>query len=209
MGITIEDGLGSGEMAEVFDNRLRTFAVQDSLMNHLSVEPEHQTVYDTVGTITIASGITSASGGIVLFLQNNDPSRFIIIDRIYVQVAQPVAASLPQTSTYFSVGFGRTYLSGGTALNMVNENRFTTNTALATAVNVNGATLLGLTGTVTEALRFYPQAGPVFEIVPQAGDSIILTRGNSIEVDFSAGILGSGVALAVMRFAQVLPGHMG
>lgn len=208
MGITIEDGLGTGEMAEVFDNRLRTFAVQDSLMNHLSIEPEHQTVFDAFGTIVIASGITGVSGGVVLFVQNNDPSRFVIVDRIYVQIAQPVAAALPQTSTYFSVGFGRTYTSGGNVIATVNENRFTTNISVTTAVNSTGA-ILGLTGTFTEALRFYPQAGPVFEIVPQAGDSIILTRGNSIEVDFNSGLLGSGIALAVMRFAQVLPGHMG
>jgi hypothetical protein len=208
MGIVIEDGLGTGECAEVFDNRMRTFAVQDSLMNHLSSDPEHQTVYDVLGTIVIASGVSSTSGGIVLFVQNNDATRFLVVDRIYVQVAQP-AAVLPLQGTFFTVGFGRTYLSGGTALNMVNENRFTTNAAVATAVNVNGAALLGLTGTVTEALRFYPQGGPVFEIVPQGSDAIILTRGNSIEVDFTAGLLGSGVALAVMRFAQVLPGHMG
>jgi hypothetical protein len=208
MGITIEDGLGTGEMAEVFDNRLRTFAVQDSLMNHLSVEPEHQTVYEAIGTIVIASGVTGVSGGVVLFVQNNDPTRFVIIDRIYVQVAQPATGVLPLTSTYFSIGFGRTYTSGGNVIAAVNENRFTTNAAVATVVNSTGA-ILGLTGTFTEALRFYPQAGPVFEMVPQAGDSIILTRGNSIEVDFNTGLLGSGIALAVMRFAQVLPGHMG
>lgn len=195
-------------MAEVFDNRLRTFSVQDSLMNHLSVEPEHQTVFDVVGSIVVGSGVTATSGGVVLFVQNNDTTRFLIVDRIYVQVANPVTTALPQTSTFFSIGFGRTYLSGGAALSVVNENRFTTNTANATAVNSAGA-LLGVTGSFTEALRFYPQAGPVFEMVPQAGDSIILTRGNSIEVDFNAGILGSGIALAVMRFAQVLPGHMG
>jgi hypothetical protein len=207
MGITIEDGLGSGELAEVFDNRLRTFAVQDSLMNHLSVEPEHQTVFDAIGTIVVASGVTGVSGGVVLFVQNNDPTRFVIVDRIYVQVAQP-ASVLPLTSTYFSVGFGRTYTSGGNVIATVNENRFTTNVSVVTAVNSTGA-VLGLTGTFTEALRFYPQSGPVFEIVPQAGDSIILTRGNSIEVDFNSGLLGSGIAMAVMRFAQVLPGHMG
>jgi hypothetical protein len=207
MGIVIEDGLGTGECAAVFDNRLRTFAVQDSLMNHLSVETIHQTVYDAFGTIVIASGVTGVSGGVVLFVQNNDSTRFLVVDRIYVQVAQPATGILPLQSTYFSVGFGRTYTSGGNVITPVNENQFTTNKAVATVVN--SVSLLGLTGTFTEALRFYPQAGPVFEIVPQAGDSIILTRGNSVEVDFSSGLLGSGIALAVMRFAQVLPGHMG
>lgn len=206
MGIIIEDGLGTGECAEVFDNRLRTFAVQDSLMNHLSADPEHQTVYDAFGTIVITSGVTGVSGGVVLFVQNNDPVRFLVVDRIYLQVAQP-AAVLPLQSSYFSVGFGRTFTSGGNVITPVNENRFTTNAAVATVVN--SVSLLGLTGTFTEALRFYPQGGPVFEIVPQGNDSIILTRGNSIEVDFNSGLLGSGIALAVMRFAQVLPGHMG
>lgn len=175
-------------------------------MNHLSVESEHQTVYDAFGTIVIASGVTGVSGGVVLFVQNNDPVRFLVVDRIYVQVAQP-AVVLPFQSTYFSVGFGRTYTSGGAVITPVNENRFTTNVAIVTAVNSN--TILGLTGTFTEALRFYPQGGPVFEIVPQGADAIILTRGNSIEVDFNSGLLGSGIALAVMRFAQVIPGHMG
>jgi hypothetical protein len=199
--------LGTGVCAEVFDNRLRTYAVQDSLMNHISIEEDHQTVYDVVGTVIITSGTTGVSGGVVIFVQNNDPNRFLVVDRIYVQVAQP-AAVLPIPGTFFTVGFGRTYLSGGTALTAVNENRFTTNTAIATTVNSTGA-LLGLTGTVTEAMRFYPSGGPVFEIVPQGSDSIILTRGNSIEVDFTSGLLGSGTALAVMRFAQILPGHMG
>lgn len=207
MGIVIEDGLGSGECAEVFDNRLRTFAVQDSLMNHISTDPEHQTVYDVIGTVVIASGMTGVSGGVVLFVQNNDTTRFLVVDRIYLQVATPVAV-LPMTSTYFSLGFGRTYMSGGAALATVNENRFTTNIAIVTSVNSTGV-ILGLTGTVTEAMRFYPQGGPVFEMVPQGSDSIILTRGNSVEVDFNAGLLGSGIALAVMRFAQILPGHMG
>lgn len=207
MGIVIEDGMGTGELAEVFENRLRTFSVQDSLMNHTSIDSDHQTVFDTFGTIVVVSGMTGVSAGIILFVQNNDPTRFLVVDRIYIQVAQPVAAALPQTSTYFSVGFGRIFTSGGTVLTPVNENRFTTNVANVTAVN--STALLGVTGTFTEAMRFYPQSGPVFEIVPQGADSIILVRGNSIEVDINAGLLGSGTALAVMRFAMILPGHMG
>lgn len=203
MGISIEDP-NTGEGAQVTDNRLRTFSVQDSLMNHLSVEVDHQTVYDVFGTISITSGTTGVSGGVVLFVQNSDPTRFLVVDRIYVQVV--TLATLAQTSTYFSVGFGRIFTSGGTVLTPVNENRFTTNTANATVVN--SATLLGLTGTFIEALRVYPQNGPVVEIVPQGEDGIILARGNSVEVDFASAI-GSGVALVCMRFAQNLPGHMG
>lgn len=176
-------------------------------MNHLSVEEEHQTVFDIEGTITLASGVTNVSGGVVIFVQNNDPSKFLVVDRIYVQTAQQ-GVTLPQTSSYFSVGFGRTYTSGGNTITPVNENRFTTNTALVTAVN--SVTLLGVTGTFTESLRSYPDStGRVFEIVPQGSDGIILTRGNSIEIDINAGILNSGTAYAAMRFAMVLPGHMG
>lgn len=207
MGITIEDGLGTGNMAEVFDNRLRTFSVQDSLMNHMSAESEHQTVFDAQGTLTLASGVTGTSGGVALFVQNNDPTRFLVVDRIYVQVAQQ-GITLPQASSYFTVGFGRTYTSGGTVITPVNENRFTTNAAVVTTVN--SVTLLGLTGTFTEAMKLYPPStGAAVEIVPQGADSIILTRGNSIEVDFASGIINSGSATAFMRFAMILPGHMG
>lgn len=201
MGIQIEDGGGSGETAFVDDNRLRVLAVASSLTNHISIEPANQTVFTVFGTATPVVGIAP-----VLFVQNNDPTLLMILDRIFVQ-GVGVGGALPLATQFFSLGFGRTFSAGGADVTPVNQNR--TASKVTTGLFKTGTPALTLAGTFVESHRWYMQAnGVAFEmIVPRAND-IILGRANTFEIQFSSANAG-GTVLAVAKFFLSTPTHMG
>lgn len=79
MGYIIEDGRGSVSKAEVSENRLRTFSVQDSLVNHQSTV--HKQVY-----VVRSLFATGPSLKRILIIQNKDQNKLLVIDRVYVQL---------------------------------------------------------------------------------------------------------------------------
>lgn len=201
MGIIIEDGLGSGTSAQVVNDRLRSLAVASSLSNHISIELE--TVYTVIGTFAMAGAAATVTP---LFIRNDDPNNYLVIDSILVQaVAMTGGTALPNVGAYFSVGFGQTYTSGGTDVVPVNLNRMSTN--VANGLFKQGNPTLG--GTLTESHRIYPIAGSVLnEPVIIRGDDMILGRSKSLSVRYTSDNTAGTVYVAV-KFFYTTPGHMG
>ena len=202
MGIVITDGQETGINVEVFENRARTFSVQNSLINYISIEKGQ--VFDIATRFGgNASGVSTETS---LFIQNID-LRFLVVDRIYIHGINTSVSS----SSFFSLGFGRTLNSGAVNIFAINENN---TRSLGIGSNINSGTVIALTGgfysgTFIEALRCYEmQSGNFyFEMIPQNSDGIILGRGNSIEIQHTTS--GGGNYLVGMRFALVEPGDMG
>lgn len=198
MGIMIEDGTGSGKLAQVSDERLRTFAVSSSLTNHISAGHDNQTVFTAIGTATVVSGTT-----VLLHVINNDQSNLLVLDRVTVQ-ASGLGGTLPLSGTYFSLGYGRTVTSGGTAITPVNLNRTATNAANVTATSSNP----NMTGTFVESHRWLVQSnGQVFELITPKSDDIMLGRSNTVEVQLNSNT--SGNVLTIFKFFMTTPEHMG
>ena len=197
MGLQIEDGTGSGQLAQVSDNRLRAFAVNVSLTNHISVETDEQTVFTAVGTATVVSGTV-----VVLHVINNDSSNLLVLDRLYVQGVG--MGGLPVSTAFFSLGYGRTVTSGGTSVTPINQNRTATKVANVTTTASNP----NMTGTFVESHRWFVQAnGEAFELINPASNDIILGRSNTVEIQLSSQT--SGTVLTVMKFFMTNPDHMG
>ena len=203
MGLQIEDGTGSGQLVEVSDNRLRAFAVNVSLTNHLSLEQANQTVFTVVGTAVIVSGTT-----VVLHVINNDPSDMLVIDRVAVQAIPSIISgpgSAPSSGTYFSLGYGRTVTSGGTVVTPINLNRTATKVANVTATSSNP----NMTGTFVESHRWLVQgSGAAFELITPASNDIILGRANTVEIQYNSTIT-SATMLTIFKFFMTTPEHMG
>src|SRR3972149_8600985 len=181
MGLQIEDGTGSGTLVQVSDNRLRAFAVNVPLTNHISVEATNQTVFTAIGTATVVSGTT-----VLLHVINNDPSNLLVMDRVVVQGTN--LGGIPTSGTYFSLGYGRTVTSGGTSITPVNLNRTAVNVANVTATASNP----NMTGTFVESNRWLVQAnGTAFELIHSASDDIILGRANTVEVQLNSNTSGN------------------
>lgn len=207
MGYRIEDGKGSRSRTSVFENRTRTLAVENSLLNHISSEineiphPIAPTVgvYDT-RVITSVAG----SGASLLYLVNNDPDNFVLIDRMYSNTIVS-ATTLPDTSTYIQILYGRAFTAGtGTAIIARNTNQSVID--VPPQVNLlNGATTSG----GVENSRRYLNISRVYfqEPVIQKSDGIILGTGNSMEIFLST--LTSTTIELDMRFAMSNPDDLG
>jgi hypothetical protein len=176
------------------------FAVSVPLINHYAGEPiEGEAVIPTTGMFdTRAFSDVAGSGMSLLYLVNNSPDNFVIIDRCYTSEAVS-AATLPDTSTYVSMMMGSTFTPGtGTPITAINTNR---------AIGFIQPDITLLNGAITsggvESERRYVNTSRVYEqeIVPQKSDGIILGKGNSIE--FFLNTLSS-IAISIdMRFAVV------
>ena len=167
MGQIIEDGKGSINKVEIMEDRLRTFSVQDSLMNHDSVV--HKNVFDSRAVTSITDV------GVVRNLQsliNFDLYNAILIDRIYINTIAS-STTLPNSSTFVTICIGRSG-TGGTIINTQNENKC----VLDIQPNIQLRTNEVQTAVVgTEMYRVYPELGEVKEMLPQNSDGIILPPG--------------------------------
>jgi hypothetical protein len=193
MGIQIEDGTGSGGLVGVTSNKLRTLSVNIPITFHQSIDEHHQNVYTAIGTATPSSGVV-----IPFFLQNNDSSLLLVVDRLYVQAVNLTGGTaLPNTGAYISLGFGRTYSSGGSAVTPVNQNRTSTNTASVTAYHNNPT----LSGTFVEAYRWYAEpSAKTFELIAQKTDDIALGRTNTLEVRYTSDNTGGAILVGIKFF---------
>lgn len=192
MGLQIEDGTGSGNLAGVTANKLRTLSVDLPLTFHQSLDEHHQNVYTAIGTVTPAAGAV-----VSFFLQNDDTSLYLIVDKVLVQVVGTSGGTaVPNTGAYVSLGFGRTYSAGGTAVTPVNQNRTATKSASVTAYH-NGPTL---TGTFVESYRWYAEPNAkAFDLICTHTDDIVLGRTNTLEVRYTSDNTG-GTVLTVIKF---------
>lgn len=191
MGITIEDGKGTGVLAAVNDeNLLRTLTVAGTLAGHIS--DDDGTVFSTFGTTTVASGIVVA-----LHVINNDPSLLLLLDRVLVQgVDIGGGTAIPNQGAFFSLGYNRTITSGGTALTPTTLNRTAVTVANVTATGGNP----NMAGIFIESHRWYIQAnGVAFELIRPEVDDILLGRTNTMEVRYTSNNT-SGTVMALCKF---------
>lgn len=197
MGIQIEDGKGTGILAEVNpENRLRTLSATGSLTNNVSIQ--NGNVYTIIGTSVITSTTM-----IPIHIINNDTSLILVVDRILIQGAS-LGPNIPNTSSYFSLGYGRTVTSGGTSLTVVNLNRTSTKSAAVTVTGSNP----NMTGTFVESHRSYAQPNAEsFEIIPARSNDIVLGRSNTLEVQYNSNNT-SGAVIVVLKFMMTDPENM-
>jgi hypothetical protein len=201
MGLTIDDGLGSGVSAQVVNSRLRTFSVASSLTNYMSIDQE--SVYTVTGVYTFAG---AAATVYPLFIRNDDSNLYLIMDTISVQAINLTGGTvLPNAGAYFSIGFTQTYSSGGTDVVPINLNRTSTNVANGLFKQGNPS----LAGTFVEAYRVYPIASSVLtEPVIARGDDIILGRSKSLSIRYVSDNT-SGVVMTAIKFFYGTPDQMG
>jgi len=167
-----------------------------SLANNVSIQEGN--VYTVIGTSVITS-----TQMIPVHIINNDTSLILVVDRIVVQGAS-LGLIVPNTSSYFSLGYGRTVTSGGTSLTTVNLNRTSTKSASITALGSNP----NMTGTFVESHRSYaqPNATP-FELISTRSNDIVLGRSNTLEVQYNSNHI-SGAILVVIKFMMTDPENM-
>lgn len=201
MGIQLEDGLGSGVLAQIINDRVRVLSVASSLTNHLSTTLE--TVYTVIGTYVFAG---AAATVYPLFIRNDDPNNFLVIDSVLVQaVGMTGGTATPSVAEYFSLGLTQTYTVGGTDVVPVNLNRVSTNAA--TGIFKQGNPTLG--GTLLESHRVYPIAGSIpNEPVIVRGNDLILGRGKSLTIRYTSDKT-AGTVMACIKFFYATAGHMG
>jgi hypothetical protein len=206
MGYRIEDGTGSRNKANIFENKVREFAASVSLINHLSGEPiEGEQVVPTTDvyesrTISYVAG----SGGSLIYLVNNSPSNFVVVDRTYTNEILP-SSGLPNTSTYVQVLMSRVFTAGtGTQIVAVNSNRAIPDIQPDITL-LNGATTSG----GVELSRRYLNINKVYfqEPIVQKSDGIVLGKGNTIELFLAT--LTSATVETNMRFAVVTKEDLG
>lgn len=195
MGITLEDGKGSGGLAQVEDNRLRATVTACTLSNHITLDSKDGGVFTTVGTATI----TVAGTYYPMFIQNTDPSFLLVFERIIVEIVGVTGGTaLPNVGDYFSLLFNSTYTSGGTPITPVNLNRTSTKVANVAAYNNNP--VLGV-ATILESHRWYPPnaQGTAFELIRPETDDIILGRNHTVAIRYITANTG-GTVLVTIKF---------
>ena len=203
MGLTIEDGKGSGELVQVQENRIRATVSSCSLSNHITLDPDDGGVFSVIGTATVAGAGTYYP----LFIQNTDPSLMLVIERILVEpIGTTGGTAIPNAGDYFSLLFNVTYTSGGTAITPVILNRTSTKAANVTTYHNNPT--LGV-GSVLESHRWYPLSnGTAFELIRPETDDIILGRSNTMAVRYITATT-AGTILVSIKFFLANPESMG
>lgn len=172
MGFIIEGPKRGTSVNVTKDGDLATRAIVHELQHHHSRE-EGQ-VYQLIGDdVTIASGTNT-----LLHIRNDSSTHAVVISYIRMQAVDLAGGTTPPSiNTYFQLGFGTTYTSGGTAVTAVNVNRTSGNTANITAYD-NTPTV---GGTFVEADRWYP-SGDGDEQVYNKHGSIILGKNDTLEI---------------------------
>lgn len=205
MGYRIEDGKGSRSRAAVFEGRTRTLAVESSLMAHISAEANETDASPIEGVFDIrAFSSVAGSGGSLIYMVNNDPDNFVVIDRMYTNAIVSNAA-LPDASTYISIIMGSAFTAGtGTPLKSFNTNQSIIDVQPQITL-LNSATTSG----GVENSRRYVNISRVYfqEPVIQKVDGIILGAGSTFELFLAT--LSSTTVEVDMRFAMTSPDDLG
>jgi hypothetical protein len=148
MGLNIEDGTGRGYQVKVnAENQLETVSVNHELQHHISKDEAQ--VYQIVGFLSDVWNGTNT----VLHIQNTSTTLHGVVSYMRLQCPGTSGSSwLPDSGTYFQIGTGTSYGSGGTTVSPVNMNFQSGNIAPATVYKDNPA----VTGTFVEFDRWYP-----------------------------------------------------
>ena len=181
MSFIIEDGTGTSSKAGVTtEHQVKVQAENHELQHHISWLDGQ--VYQVLGEITTIAAATET----VLHIQNTSSTKLFIVSYIRMQVAgESGGTALSDVATYFELGFGRTYASGGTAQVAVNMNQTSGNVAALTCYDETPV----MAGTFTQFDKWYPGADQMMTYSKHG--SIILGFEDTMEIrlvtDHSAG----------------------
>ncbi|MCZ7404284.1 MAG: hypothetical protein O8C67_05045 [Candidatus Methanoperedens sp.] len=203
MGINIEDGKGSGQLAQVESNRLRVTATDCSLSNHVTLDADDGGVYSVVATHTWAGAGTFYP----LFIQNTDPNYLMVLEKINVEVVSTSGGTaVPNVGDYFSLLFASVYSAAGTPYTPININRTSTKVANVSAFIANPT--LTVTAAV-EGNRLHPQAnGVTNDLIVTGVNDIVLGRNNTLAIRYIT-LTTAGTALVNLKFLMVAAASMG
>jgi len=193
---TIEDGTGTGRRVGVNEeNRLQASVVSQELQAHIAYHDEEN--YQVIGTASLSSGTT-----VCLHIKNTSAVDDMVIFFIRHQVVdQAGGTALPNASNYFSIAYGRTYGSGGSAVTPVNTVAGSLRTATATCY-ASGPTLAG---TASELDRWYTQAEADMNTFAKYG-ALLLRPTQTAEFRY-VGDQSSGTIYTRVTFSMVSSGH--
>lgn len=183
---------------------MRTLALSTSLSSHASADDDEGGTYTVVGTVTPVAGSVTA-----VFIQNNDTSFVLVLDRVIIQAVVTGGTVLPNstavhgiagfpTGAIFTMGFGRTG-TAGTSVTPTNLNRTSTKIANVTTLVSNPT----MAGTFVESHRqFALGSGTPFELLSTRTNDVILGRSNTLEVRYLSDNTGGTVTI-VVKFMMI------
>jgi len=173
MPSTIRDGKGKGFLAEVNSaGQLKTISEVHSIQHHVS--RIHSLVFQTLDTYASVGNTTQT----ILHLKNDNSDKTMVVTFVRMQAVNLAGGTaLPSINTYFQIGFGETYTSGGTALTPINMDNSSGN---ASSVTVYGdAPTVG--GTFTEFDRWYIESDSKMITFDKQG-SVLLGKNNTMSI---------------------------
>lgn len=193
MGFVIEDPR-NGTTARVNDEgNLNTRAITHSLQHHHSRNDGQ--VYQVIGDATVTAGTNT-----VLHITNDSDTKWLIGTFIRMQSVDLAGGTAPPSAnTYFQMGFGTTWSSGGIEVFPTNMNRTSGNEPSITAYDG----LPTVTGTFTEIDRYYPDSDADQVTFNKAG-SLILGKNDTLEIRLVTDNT-SGTAYARVTFVMLPP----
>lgn len=192
----IRDGGGRGYLAKVTgENQLKTVAESHSLQHHISRTSGE--AYQVMGDFASINNSTYT----ILHLRNTNAIKKVCISYMRIQaVGLTGGSSLPDSGTYFQIGYGRTYSSGGTEVTPVVMNQ-TSGIASGVTSYDNNPTLAG---TFTEFDRWYVEGNGKMMTFNKEG-SVILGQNDTLEIrivsDHTAGTAYARVTFFLLDFS--------
>lgn len=189
MAEQIRDGTGTGNLVKVDStNRLLVDAKSASLQH--SISHDDQLAFQVVSAGTPTNGTTT-----ITHIKNTSNTRNLIITFIRIQsLGLTGGTSIPDSSNYWSIRLGRTYVSDGSLLTPVNVSAGSSNSPEATIYNSNPT----LTGTALEIDRYYPVSDGDKETYNKES-ALIVPPGQTFEIAY-VGDHTSGTLYARVSF---------
>jgi hypothetical protein len=186
----LESGLGNGKLAGVDgDNRLLT-ASFNIPFQHL-IAKDYQKTFQVWGEATLANGTVTP-----IHIKNNSSDRVYVVTYIRWQVVdQAGGTALPNASNYWQLGFGPTYVSGGTSVTPVNMSSGSNAISSLVAYQANPT----LNGSLTVCDKHYAKAEADMNTYNKEGAMLLLpgsTMAAQYVGDHTSGTIYTRISLA-------------
>ena len=189
MAEQIKDGQGQGFLAGVnSNNQLRVYSESASLQHVISHRDGH--AYQVWGVANLASGTV-----VPIHIKNDNADRDLIATYIRWQVIDPSGGTaLPNASNYMTIGFDRTYVSGGAVATPINMNIQSGHIPQVTVYQGTPT----LDGTLAVFDRWYPKAEADMHTWNKEG-TVILAKNKTLELAY-VGDHDTGIVFARVSF---------
>ncbi len=150
-------------------------AESHSLQHHVSRHMGE--TYQIIGDFESVSNSTYT----ILHITNTKPDKVICISYVRTQAIVSGGSTIPDVGTFFQLGFGTEFSSGGTLVTPVAMNTTSGKASGTTAYDNNPS----VTGTFTEIDRWYVEPNGRQTVFNKDG-SIIIGQNDTVEVRFTS-----------------------